>query len=402
MSKIKINIISIFFPPEIGAAPSRIFKLANTLSAQSDIDVEIITALPNYPEGKIFSNYRKKLWVVEQIGNLSIRRYWLYPSTSKNPILRIFSMFSFSLSSFLSLRHLWKRKPKLLIINSPPLLVGFSSVLLAKLCRAKILLNISDLWPLSALELGAIKKGRFYSILEFVERFIYKKADCIMAQSEESLSHINRLVNKPTFLYRNMDLPSPYLNLLPEYDPTNIKIIYAGLLGVAQGVFGICQNVNFKELGVEFHIYGSGNEFELITDFIKKNPDSNIYLYKTVPKEAIPLILSKFHATLIPLKKPIYGAFPSKVFMAIASGLPIIFSGEGEGANFVMKHELGWVSKSEDYCMLTDNILKLKNMGSEAFFEMKRHCITKCIDNFNEKKQQQEFLDFMNQFYKKV
>ena len=61
----KITIISIFFYPEKGAAPFRITTLAQTLKKKG-YDVEVITALPNYPTGKIFKGYKRKLSIVEK------------------------------------------------------------------------------------------------------------------------------------------------------------------------------------------------------------------------------------------------------------------------------------------------------------------------------------------------
>jgi hypothetical protein len=34
------------------------------------------------------------------------------------------------------------------------------------------------------------------------------------------------------------------------------------MLGVAQDVLGIVKNIPFKELGVEFHIYGGGKQLD--------------------------------------------------------------------------------------------------------------------------------------------
>ncbi|MDA9323420.1 hypothetical protein N9Q40_00505 [Flavobacteriaceae bacterium] len=48
----EITIVTSYFPPEIGAASSRIKNMSEALSNKFDV-VNIITPLPNYPKGEI-------------------------------------------------------------------------------------------------------------------------------------------------------------------------------------------------------------------------------------------------------------------------------------------------------------------------------------------------------------
>ncbi len=368
---IKINIVSMFYPPETGAAASRISKMAASLQ-QRGADVEVITAFPNYPTGKIYQGYRGSLVIKETCDGLVTRRYWLYPSNSKKILLRIANMLSFSLTILLSLPYLLRRRPDLLIINSPPLLSGFTAVLLSKITGAKTLVNISDIWPLSAYELGAISKNGFYRFLEKLEAYIYAAADACTAQSQQTVEHIKKQQpDKAVFLYRNLDHISPYIESFPSVESGRIKIVYAGLLGVAQGLHGICKNIQFNALGIELHIYGDGNERELIQSYIKSNPDCGVFYHGTLPKAQIPQALADYHATLIPLASSIYGAFPSKIYMAIASGLPVLYCGGGEGARTVEQLSLGWVSEPSDYRQLEANLRALNELSSGEYDAMR-------------------------------
>ena len=49
----KVLIVSFYYSPELGAAPSRITNLAKGLQ-EKGIEVELLTCMPNYPKGKIF------------------------------------------------------------------------------------------------------------------------------------------------------------------------------------------------------------------------------------------------------------------------------------------------------------------------------------------------------------
>src|SRR5690606_12823365 len=186
------------------------FHLAMGLQKQG-YKVSVVTPLPNYPTGKIFPEYQGKFQHKRIENNVTIYRLWLYASNSKNKFLRLFAMFSYSFS--LIWFFIWNRIPETVIVQSPPLLVAFTCMLCLQRKKRKLVLNVSDLWPIAGLELGAFKKNFSYKMLEKIERFNYKKADLVLGQSEEILAHITSIFpEKNTFLYRNF----------PDFDPPKL------------------------------------------------------------------------------------------------------------------------------------------------------------------------------------
>ena len=89
-------IITSYYPPEIGAASNRIYHLADGL--KKEFKVRVVTPLPNYPTGKIFSEYRGKKKLVTQEKGIEINRLCIYASKSKNKFVRLFAMLSYSIS----------------------------------------------------------------------------------------------------------------------------------------------------------------------------------------------------------------------------------------------------------------------------------------------------------------
>jgi glycosyltransferase involved in cell wall biosynthesis len=358
----RLAILTQYFPPETGAPQTRLFELANGLQ-ECGWELEVITAMPNYPHGRIFEGYRGKLWTKEMTGNIRTIRYWLYPSNAAKPIPRIFSMISFSLSALFVLPRLWRFRPNFILVESPPLTLGISAWLLCKLSNTRMIFNISDLWPRTAKELGAISDGWFYRCLEKLESFLYRNAFVCTGQSEEIVDYIQKKGARQVLLFRNGVDTTRFLTAAPSSKISEIaqkgpfpKLVYTGLLGVAQGIAEICQRIDFKALGVEFHIYGAGVEKEKIESLLAQNPDSNMYYHGLISSTEIPDCLSRHDAALVALVRNIYGAVPSKIYEAMAAGLPIFFSGEGEGARIVEKHQVGYVNRSADYEKLAENI----------------------------------------------
>jgi glycosyltransferase involved in cell wall biosynthesis len=341
-----ILIITSYFPPEIGAASNRIFHLAEGLQ-ERNFKVQVITPLPNYPTGKIFDAYSGKFKQTTVEKGITIHRLWIYATVSKNKFLRLIAMlsYSFSLLCFFAFNKL----PKTVIVQSPPLLVAFTAMLFLRSKNRNLILNVSDLWPIAGLELGAFKKNFSYKMLEKIERFNYNKADLVLGQSKEILTHVTSLFpEKETLLYRNYpDFDAPEIE---SRNPSEekIKLVYAGLLGIAQGVYKLCTELNFNN-NIELHIYGSGAEQKLIEAFVAKYPDLPIYFHGRVTREALHKVLLQYDIAIIPLLNRIYGSVPSKIFEYAKLGLPILYFGGGEGEDVVKNNTLGWIANAADY-----------------------------------------------------
>ena len=161
-------------------------------------------------------------------------------------------------------------------------------------------------------------------------------------------------------------------------------------------VINICKYVDFRSLEVEFHIYGDGVQRKLIENFIEKKPKCNIYLHKTLSKDKMQSKLLSYDATIIPLTKNIYGAFPSKITMAMAVGLPIFFSGDGEGFKIVDEFKLGYVSPAGKLNALEKNIKNFSKLNKEQINYMKLNIKNVVKKEFNYTDQQLELCKFVS------
>jgi glycosyltransferase involved in cell wall biosynthesis len=376
----EILLITHYFPPEKGAASNRMASLAEAFGKKG-FKVTVVCPLPNYPTGRVFRAFRGKIAVTENVAFGTIKRLWIWPSNSANKFVRFLSMISFSIS--LILFFVFSKTPKKIFVQYSPIFVGFTAVCLGKLFSKKIILNVSDLWPLAGLEMGILKKGTYYSLLEKMEKFSYRNADLIVGQSEEILFHILSYVQKPSFLYRN----------LPDFEPPKIretefskeiKIVYAGLLGVAQGIFESCSRITIPA-NVSLHIYGAGPEAEEIKGLKKEG----IYFYGELNREELHHELQKYHIAFIPLKTRIYGSVPSKIFEYTRLGLPVLYYAGGEGEDIIKRESLGWTVPVNNWGALQNfiNSLSKENIGHFPKNEVQKNSVSA----FNFQKQFEEF-----------
>jgi glycosyltransferase involved in cell wall biosynthesis len=398
---LKIVILTQYFYPETGAPQNRLLELSNTLIAKG-WEVLVVTAMPNYPKGRIFDNYRGRIRSNEEIGKIKVERFWLYASNARKSIPRIISMLTISFTSLFSFSSLKKFKPDFIFTESPPLTLAFSGYLLSKTCGAKFIMNVSDIWPLSAKELGSISDGKLYKAIESLEKFLYRKAYLCTGQSEEIISHMKKSGAENVYLFRN-GVDTRRFESYPNRKDNNggtLKIIYAGLLGVAQRVYDIVRNVNFSSLGAELHIYGEGAERNDIEEFIKSSPGMGAFIHDSVSREDIPGLITGFDCALIPLVSNIYGAVPSKIYESMAAGLPILFSGSGEGAKIIRDSHTGLVSEPKNYEDLSRNISTLKE-SPHLREQMSDNCRKTASEKFDRNKLTAEFSEYLSTHIKK-
>ncbi len=378
----EILIISNYYPPEKGAAANRIEQMALKLH-QNNYNVTVVCPLGNYPKGALFPEYKGKFSITETLRGITVKRLWIYPSNSKNFIIRIFSILSFSVCLFFFLT--FKNTPKKIVVQSPPLLLSFISVFVLSFKSKKIILNVSDLWPLAALELGAITPHSLsYNVSSFLERFIYRKSTLVLGQSNEIISHIKTIVpTKRCYLYRNFpdhDIAEFNLSTSPD-EP--IKLFYAGLLGVAQGIFELCNQLDLKSLNVELHIFGDGAEKKQIEDFVQNNPDKKIFFHGMLNRAQLLNELQTFDIAVVPLKTRIYGSVPSKIFEYGSLGFPILYFGGGEGEQIVKENRMGWIAPVGDYKALNREIELISNFQKRDFDSLKSNLFNQSQTSFN-------------------
>ncbi len=396
----KVLVVSFYYEPEIGAAPNRIANMVHGLKERG-AHVDVLTCLPNYPKGRIFDGYRGRFSMKENLGGVGVYRYWTYATVSKGIIRRALSMTSFAVTMWaFGLKRKLIRSYDKVIIQSPPIMVSASAITLFKCCYGKkVVLNVSDLWPSSAVELGFMKENSLsYRFTSRQERKIYRCADAVMGQSNGILDRVRSLEpDKRLFLYRNLSRVSSEQQTLKENTewPKNLRFVYAGLLGVPQDVLSIVRNVDFESLGAQFHIYGGGNQAEDIKNEIASGR-KNVFYHGVVAKEQMNRIMGEYDVSIIALVRSITGAVPSKIFDTLPLGMPLLFCGTGEGAAIVRENGFGLVAEPSDYRMIESKIREFTEMDAHEFHAYSDRCRKAAAGSFNFDSQFDAFMDFLN------
>ncbi len=399
----RIIFLSQYFPPETGAPQNRLYSLANGLQNKG-AKVYVLTAMPNYPQMKIYDGYRNKFFKTEIMNELEVYRSWIFVSKNKSIFSRLVNYFSFVISSFFA--GLFKLpKADYLICESPPLFLGITALLLSKLKGTKLIFNVSDLWPESAEKLGLVKNKLLLKVSKSLEEFIYKKSFFITGQTQGIVNNISsrfpdkniyKIPNGADFTPLSLDTDNDW-RLRNGFAASDILFLYAGIIGHAQGLEVIIKAADLlkSKPEIKFILLGNGPVKNYLVNLTKELNTENVFFFDTVSKSEMPEIINSVDAGIIPLKKLdlFLGAIPSKIFDLLAMKKPILLGVDGEARKlFIDEGKCGFFFDPENTIALEEKIRILagnnhimKLMGENGFnYVQENFNRNKIIDYFYE------------------
>ena len=337
----RILILTQYFPPETGAPQNRLSSLAYNL-VKLGCTVSILTAMPNYPGMKIFQGYRGRLFVKENDGPLTVFRSFIYVSKHPGATARLINYFSFVLSSLLAGWFKTGRQD-IIICESPPLFLGITALLLKRIKRARLVFNVSDLWPESVEKLNIIKSKFLLAAAYKLESRIYNRSSLVSGQTQGIIKNIKgRFPDVRTFWFRNgIDFTrfdtgadgAPFRAAQGIKD-TDFVLLYAGVLGHAQGLKTVLEAAEKtrSRVNIKYYLIGDGPEKDKLIHLAAAKQLENLFFIPNKPGHEIPAIIAACDAYLVPLKKNdlFLGAIPSKLFEPLAMGKPLLLGVDGE------------------------------------------------------------------------
>lgn len=345
----RILILTQYYPPEIGAPQTRLAALARELMHRGH-SVEVVTAMPSHLLGRTYKGYRGKFYMRDSVAGVTVHRTWVY-AASGTGLRRMLNYLSFTATSLIGLAA--ARKPDVIFVESPPLFLSIPGWIAAVLRRASLVFNVADLWPDSVRELGVMNGGPLLRVAEHLEAWTYRRADAVNAVTmgiERVLRERKQVpVSKIHFLPNGIDIerfkpaaPDAALRRKLQLDDRPV-FIYAGTHGIAQGLHTVVDAAALLGDRATMLFVGSGPTKPLLVQRARKMGLQNVRFVDPVPLDEMPRYFGLAYASVVPLVRGdlMRGARPSKMFPSFACGIPVVYSGEGEGAALVENARAG-------------------------------------------------------------
>jgi glycosyltransferase involved in cell wall biosynthesis len=297
----------------------------------------------------------------------------------RNDIRRVLNMFSYGIRVLNTIKGF--DKPDVVIGSSMHPVAALAGWWLARKYGARFVFEVRDLWPQTAVDMGAMKPTSVLVRLLYAwEKFMYQRAEKIISLLPKAKEYIisrgidpDKIVWIPNGVNLDrFDNPEP---LDPKSEAAKVftqhknkfKVVYTGAHGPANGLDVILRAAHLlSEMSADVHIFLVGDGPEK-SNLIKKAQQyylSNITFLDPVPKAQVPSLLNQADLLLHclkPLEVFKHGISPNKMFDYLASRRPIIMAVEAAN-NIVEDAKAGITVEPGNPQALAEGILKIKQM----------------------------------------
>lgn len=361
-------ILTQYYAPEIGAPQIRLRSLVKELRARGK-DVSVLTAMPNYPAGKVFDGYKGRLFCRETIDGIEVRRSWVYAATGKAFGARFLNYCSFAMSALALV--LFGKRPDVLFVEAQPLPLGIVALLMKYFRGVPYIYNVPDLQVDVAKELGFIHHPFLLRMAAGLETLLLKQAWSVSTVTHGFIEHFRSrgvAAERITFLPNGADTEflvprSPDIDYVRDWGLDGKKcFVYAGTHAFYHGLDTLIDAAELLKDRPDIRVVmvGNGPERERLRKLAATNELTNVIFGEASYEKTADLysIACAAVATLrdLPVAK---GMRLSKVFPALSCGVPVIYSGAGEAADLINDTGCGITTKPEDPRALADAMLAL-------------------------------------------
>ena len=403
----RILLITNHFHPEEFRCNDLAFALA-----ERGHKVTVLTAIPDYPQGKFPKGYgifRKR---VERVRGVKVLRSFIIPRGNGGK-LRLMLNYGSSL-----LAQCWDalwlglfgRYDYVLVHETSPVMVGVPGVIVSKLRRVPMDFWVLDLWPESLQDAGGVNNPKILGFFGGLTRWIYKHSRKILISSrgfKDSICEMGdfggKLVYFPNWAdvalggpstgsgtaeaersFASLRMTDSRSSMLPE----GFRVMFAGNIGEAQdmeSLMGAALALK-EEKDIQFCIVGDGRKRPWVEEFIKEHGlEATVHLLGRHPIEAMPAFFAAADVMLVTLKdsRIFNRTAPAKLQAYMNAGKPIAAMMNGEGASVIAEAGCGYSVAAGDSEAFAALLRRMRSLEPSELSAMGARGKDYCSSNFD-------------------
>lgn len=290
------------------------------------------------------------------------------------------------------LRRLWVEAPSLAAAFRPDIVIASSTYpmdvwvarRIARLCGARLVYEVHDLWPASLIELSGMSALHPFALMcQKAEKDAYRDADAVVSMLPKVAEHmkahgldLRRLHVVPNGIaIEEWDIPAvplaPKLTMFLDRLRREKKTVvgYAGSHGLPNALDSLLDAAALvRGEAFAFVLVGDGHERQRLSERVRREGLSNVALFPPIPKEQIPALLQRFDIAYIGwLRVSLYrfGIAPNKLMDYMMAGRAILHSVEA-GNDPVTDAGCGLTVAPESATAIAEGLRKLEACGAGA------------------------------------
>ena len=322
-----------------------------------------MTTEASYPNKKLYVDedfwYDQKLNEDEHIYRVKITNR-KYTKSMFNRLLYYLEMM---------MRMIWmilfsKNKYDTVFVTSPPIFLGLVGILAKLRFKAKLILDVRDLWPDSLKGVGVFNYKWVIVFFKVIEKCMYNQADSSVINSKGFYNPILQVLKKdmPILFMPNSIREEEFV--LEQQKNEDFTVVYSGNIGLAQDVeFLKDLSRALYEKGITLKVIGFGLKRGELQDFVKEHKLKNVHFIKAMTRQQCLKLIKQSHVGVLGLKdEDVFDTvLPGKLIDYIACGLPIVAGVSGYTKSIIEEKGIGYVSETRDVNEIVKYVMYLKD-----------------------------------------
>ncbi len=333
--------------------------------------------------GASFSHLRGKQPTVgeEVLEGISYR--WL-PTRSYegNGMARVVSMFQFVGQVYRHSKSFVAFHPDVVIASSVYTFDIYPCRHIARRCKARLVYEVHDLWPLSPMVIGHYSKWHpFIWLLQRGENYAYRHCDMVVSMLDKSFPHMQRhgltrerfccipngFVREEWVPDNTLPIPEQHAALLAQLKEEGKTIVgFAGghTQSTAMHVLIEAAKLLHDRSGLAFVLVGQGPQKEELQQLAKQYVLTNVHFLPPIDKRAIPQLLETFdicYAGGVHSMLHQYGTSFNKITDYMVAGKPIINSVD-EPKSLIERVACGIQVEAENAAQVAEAVARMADM----------------------------------------
>jgi glycosyltransferase involved in cell wall biosynthesis len=320
------------------AGGTRHFELGQHLAEQGD-HMTVIASQINYLSGKPLNPEKGGLFYAEQVGPIAVLRAYM-PPLHASFVRRVISFLVFMATAILT--GLRAGPADVVMGTTPPIFQALSAWILARLRRKPFLLEVRDLWPAFAIDMGVLKNKTLIGLSRWLEGFIYGRADHFLVNSPAYRDYlIEKGVDPKKITFIANGVQPDMFNPADRGEEIRARfglagkfvVLYAGAHGMANDLgtllkaADVCRDVP----DIHFFFVGDGKERANLEQQAAAMALPNVTFAGALPKAQMGAVMAAADVcTAILMNIPMFTTtYPNKVFDYMAAGRPTLLAIDG-------------------------------------------------------------------------
>lgn len=377
----RIQVVSEYYFPD----NFRINDIVSEL-VRKGIEVDVLTALPDYSTGKIPQKYRKFKNRKEEIFGANTVR--IHTTERRSGVLRrVLNYSSFMINSFFY--SAFCKKPNcdaIFVYETSPIFQALPAIVYKKRTKKKLVLYCCDLWPESLKAWNVNESSIVFKVIKAYSGWLYRQCDNVAISSRPFKQYLIDVcgVDPEKIVYLPQHAEDTYADIACQFDNNEcIDFLFAGNIGAVQNVDCIIKAIPYIKTNKRFciHIVGDGSELNnliMLSEKLKIN--DKIIFHGRHPLDKMKEFYKKADYFLLTLRggDSIGMTLPAKSQGYLCAGKPIIAAIDGAGNEMIKEADCGQAVSAGDFVglgnLMTEAIenfesYKLKGENGREFYK---------------------------------